>query len=122
MLRFVVLALLAVDGVISAIVGAVFLQIRVGSVPFPISALVSGLLNALLVWAALVWAPSLRVAALPLWTFLFALAAMALSGPGGDIVFGGSGFDQWGSAVLLVLGAAPAGAVLWRRRQAGGLR
>lgn len=122
MLAVVVLTLLAVDGVISAVLGAVFLQMRLGSVPFPVSALISGAVNALLVWSGLAWTSSLRVAALPLWTFLFALAAMALSGPGGDIVFGGAGFDQWGSALLLALGTLPAGVVLWRRRQERGLR
>ena len=60
----------AVDGVISAICGAFFLLSYLGSVPFPVSALISGLLNAALVWAALQWTASLRLAALPLWTWL----------------------------------------------------
>ena len=59
------LVLLAVDGVISAVLGAVFIQVRLGPVPFPVSALISGLVNALLVWAGLQWTSSLRVAALP---------------------------------------------------------
>jgi len=117
-----VLVLLAVDGVISAALGAIFLQVRVGSVPFPVSALVSGLVNALLVWAGLQWTSSLRLAALPLWAFLFTLAATTLSGPGGDVVFGGPGFGQWSAALLLVLGTVPPGLVLWRRREGRGLR
>ena len=64
------LTLLAVDGVISAVLAAFFLPLRLGSVPFPISALISGLLNAALVWAALQWTSSPRLAALPLWTWL----------------------------------------------------
>ena len=43
-----VLALLGVDGVLSALMAAFFLPLRVGSVPFPVSALLSGVLNALL--------------------------------------------------------------------------
>lgn len=116
------LALLAVDGVISAVLGAVFLQIRIGAEPFPVSALLSGLANALFVWAGLQWTSSSRLAALPLWTFLFTLAAMTLNGPGGDVMFGGPGFDEWSAAMLLVFGTVPAGLVLWRRRQVRGLR
>ena len=37
-LRAVVLTLLAVDGVISAVLAAFFLPLRIGPVPFPISA------------------------------------------------------------------------------------
>lgn len=113
-LRGIVLGLLAVDGVISAILGALFLQIRLGGVPFPISALVSGLANALLVWVGLQWTSSVRLAALALWTWLFTLAAMTLTGPGGDVVFGGPGFDHWSVALLLVLGVLPPALVLWR--------
>ena len=54
-LRTVVLTLLAIDGVLSAVAAAFFLPLRIGSVPFPISALISGLVNAALVWAALQW-------------------------------------------------------------------
>jgi hypothetical protein len=114
-----VLGLLAADGVISAIAGALFLQVRLGSMPFPISALISGLLNALLVWVGLQWTSSVRPAALALWTWLFTVAAMTLTGPGGDVVFGGPGFDQWSVAVLLVLGVLPPGIVLWRAARAG---
>lgn len=122
-MRGIVLGLLAADGVISAILGATFLQVRIGAVPFPISALISGLLNALLVWVGLQWTSSVRLAALAVWTWLFTLAVMTFTGPGGDVVFGGPGFDQWGAAVLLVLGALPPGIVLWRAaRGTRGLR
>lgn len=112
------LGLLAVDGVISALLGALFLLSYIGAVPFPISALASGLVNALLVWAGLQWTSSPRLAALPLWTWLFTLAAMAfLGGPGQAVLFGvsaGPAFDQWSPIALLVLGALPPGIVLWR--------
>jgi hypothetical protein len=119
-MRGIVLGLLAVDGVISAIVGALFLQVRLGVVPFPISALISGLVNALLVRVGLQWTSSVRLAALALWTWLFTVAVMAFTGPDGDVIFGGPGFDQWSVAVLLVLGVLPPGMVL--RRAARGLR
>jgi hypothetical protein len=116
-LRVLVLTLLGVDGVISAVLGAMFLQkIHLGSVPLPVSALISGLVNGLLVWAGLHWTSSVRLAAIALWTWLLAVAAMTLTGPGGDVVFGGPGADQWSPVILLVLGALPPGILLWRRR------
>ena len=51
--RVVILAVLAFDGVLSAVVGALLLPVYLGSIPFPVSALISGLVNAALVWAAL---------------------------------------------------------------------
>ena len=62
-LRAVVLTLLTVDGIISAVLAAFFLPLRIGPVPFPISALLSGLLNAALVCSALQWTSSPRLAA-----------------------------------------------------------
>jgi hypothetical protein len=126
-LRGVVFGLLAVDGVISAVLGTLFLLTYIGAVPFPISALISGLVNALLVWAGLQWTSSARLAALSLWMWLFTLAAIAFfGGPGGDVLFGaspGPAFDQWSPIVLLALGALPPGIVLWRAaRNQRGLR
>lgn len=112
-LRAVVLALLAVDGVISALLAAFFLSIRIGPVPFPISALISGLLNAALVWAALQWTSSPRLAALPLWTWLATVAALTIPGPGDDAVYGA----QWQLLLLIVVGAIPPLFLLYRRNQ-----
>jgi hypothetical protein len=125
--RAVVLVLLAVDGVISALLGALFLLLYIGPVPFPISAVISGLVNAALVWAGLQWTISPRLAAIALWTWLFTLAAMTFfGGPGGDVLFGAGGgpaFDQWSPFVLLALGVAPPAMVLRRAaRAARGLR
>ncbi|MDT5219382.1 MAG: hypothetical protein QOF15_1487 [Mycobacterium sp.] len=115
-IRFVVLALLAVDGVLSALAGALLLPSYIGSVPFPVSALISGLVNAALVWAAARWTTSPRVAALPLWTWLLTVAAMSLGGPGDDVILGGQGLMAYAALVLIVLGVLPPVWVLWRRR------
>jgi hypothetical protein len=117
-LRNVVLLLLAVDGIISAIVAALLLPSHIGSVPFPISSLISGLVNAGLVWAGLQWTTSWRLAAIPLWTWLLTVGVLSLGGPGGDIVFGGSGVMGYAVLILLVLGALPPAWLLWRRRSA----
>jgi hypothetical protein len=121
-LRVVIFVLLAVDGVISAILGAFFVQTYVGSTP-----LLSGLLNALLVWVGLQWTDSGRLAATALWTWLLTVAVMMAWGEGGllarpfgavfdDMLFGGPGFDQVSVLVLLVLGIIPPVVVLARRR------
>jgi hypothetical protein len=113
-IRFVVLALLAVDGVLSALAGALFLPSYIGSIPFPISGLLSGLLNAALVWAAGRWTRSSRGAALPLWTWLLTVAVISMGGPGDDVILGGQGLMAYGALVLIVLGVAPPAWVLWR--------
>jgi hypothetical protein len=110
----VVLTFLAIDGVLSAIAAAFFLPIHIGSIPFPISALVSGLVNAALVWAALQWTSTPPVAGLPLWCWLLTSAVLMLGGPGDDIVFGGVGVMEYGPLLLIVLGALPPAAVLRR--------
>jgi hypothetical protein len=114
--RIAILALLAFDGALSAIGGALFLPSYVGSVPFPISAVVSGLLNASLVWAAQRWTASTRLAALPLWTWLLTVLMMCLPGPGNDVIFAGRGVLAYSPFLLLAAGLAPPCWVLLRRR------
>jgi hypothetical protein len=109
-----VLALLAVDGILSALAAALLMPVYIGTVPFPVSALVSGLLNAALVWAAGRWTRSSRVAALPLWTWLLTVAAMTLGLPNDDIILGGQGIMAYGALILIVLGVVPPAWVLWR--------
>jgi hypothetical protein len=111
-----VLALLGLDGVLSALMAVFFFPLRLGAVPFPISALVSGLLNAALVWAALKWTTSPRLAALPLWTWLATVVVFTFGGPGDDVVFGGTGVMAFGSVLLIVVGAAPPAWLLMRHR------
>jgi hypothetical protein len=79
--------------------------------------LISGLVNAALVWAGLQVTSSHRVAALPLWTWLLTVAVLTFGGPGGDVVFGGPGIDGVSVLVLLVVGALPPALLLWRRRR-----
>jgi hypothetical protein len=110
----VVLGLLALDGVLSALMGAFFLPLHLGWVPFPVSALLSGLLNVALVWAAAYWSGNSRLAGLPLWTWMATVAVLAFGGPGRDVLFGGPGIMGFSLILLMILGALPA-AVLLRR-------
>jgi hypothetical protein len=116
-IRVVVLALLGVDGVLSALAGALLLPLYIGSVPFPISGLISGLVNAALVWAAGRWTKSARVAALPLWTWLITVGVMSVGGSGDDVILGGQGIMAYGALWLILLGVTPPVWVLWRRNR-----
>lgn len=108
------LSALALDGVLCALAGALLLPLHLGPVPLPISALLSGALNAALVWAALQCTDSKRLAALPLWTWLATTAVLTFGGPGGDVVFGGRGVMAYSSLLFLLLGALPPALVLRR--------
>jgi hypothetical protein len=113
------LALLAVDGVLSALAGTLLLPSYIGSIPFPISGLISGLVNAALVWAARRWTRSPRVAALPLWTWLITVGVISMGGPAGDVLLGGHGLMAYGALLLIVPGVTPPVWVLWRRKRYG---
>ena len=119
-MRVVVLVLLAVDGVLCAVLAALLLPSYLGAVWFPISAVIAGLVNAALVWAAMQWTASGRLAALPLWTWLLTVALLSLGGPGGDVVLAGAGPAGYGPVLLIALGAAPPLWLLWRRNQQAG--
>nr|WP_221194287.1 hypothetical protein [Mycolicibacterium iranicum] len=112
--RVLLLTLLAVDGVLSALMAVFFLPLRIGSVPFPISALLSGVLNAAMVWAALQWTSAPRLAALPMWTWLATVALLMTVGPGDDLVFGGTGVMEFGPVLLVALGGLPPAWLLMR--------
>lgn len=111
----VVFVLLGVDGVLSALMAVFFLPLRIGGVPVPVSALLSGVLNVLLVWVALQWTDNARVAAVPVWTWLLTVLVFSFGGPGDDTVFGGTGIMEFAPLLLLTLGALPAAWLLTRR-------
>jgi hypothetical protein len=113
----IVLALLGVDGALSALAGALLLPSYIGAVPLPVSALLSGVLNVALVWAAGRWTTSKSLAALPLWTWLATVTVLTLGGPGGDVVFGGPGVMAYSVFVLLIAGGLPPVLMLRRMRR-----
>ncbi|AKS32966.1 hypothetical protein [Mycolicibacterium goodii] len=111
----IVLTLLAIDGVISAVVGALFLPVYLGAIPFPISAVLTGAVNLALVWAGAHRSDSLLRAGLPLWTWLATVVVMTLGGPGDDLIFAGTGIYAFGAMIFIVVGALPAAWFLRRR-------
>lgn len=115
-MRVIVLTLLAVDGVICAIVGALLLPTRLGTVPFPVSAFAVGLMLLGLVWVASHWTDSTRLAAVPLWAWLAATAVLTLGGPGGDVVFSTADAMPAVGLLYLVVGVGPS---VWLLRRGG---
>jgi hypothetical protein len=116
-IRVVILALLAVDGILSAVAGALLMPVYIGTVPVPVSALISGVVNAALVWAAGRWTTSIRLAALPLWTWLLTVLAMGLTDAlGRDIIFDERGVMAYSPLLLLAVGVLPPVWVLLQHR------
>jgi hypothetical protein len=109
------LALLAVDGILSALAGTLLLPAYIGSIPFPISGLISGLVNAALVWAAGRWTNSSRVAALPLWTWLITVGVLSTGGPADAVMLGGRWPVEYTALWLFLSGFVPPAWVLLRR-------
>lgn len=104
--------MLAVDGVLTAVASSFFLQLRIGAVPFPITVVISGAINAALVWVALQWTSSPRLAALPMWAWLATVLGLTLGGPGGDLVFDGVGVMGYAVFALIIGGVLPPALVL----------
>jgi hypothetical protein len=102
---------------LSAVAGALLLPSYIGTVWFPISALIAGLVNTALVWAAMQWTASGRLAALPLITWMLTVVVLVVGGPGGDIMLGGAGIAAYGPILLIVLGAIPPVWLLNRRNR-----
>jgi len=113
--RIVILVLLALDGILCAVAATLLLPSYLGSVWFPISAVVAGAVNVVLVWAARQWTDSTRLAALPLITWLLTVAVLTVGGPGGDTMMGGAGIAALGPVLLMACGALPAVWLLLRR-------
>ncbi len=105
--RFVSGALLGflwLDGFLVGILAVAFLQLTIGSVAFPISALVAAMANYVLLWcSATLTAGSAKYGALIAFAIAFFVAAAG--GPGADVVVP----QDWRAFLLLGLGvAAPA--------------
>lgn len=107
--RVGVLAVLVLDSVLLALVELLFLPLYVGSVKFPIAALLAAVATPVLVRQAA--AVSRRAAAVPLVVWFVVVFAVGLGGPGGDIVLPG----DWRSLLLLAAGTLPAAVAVGRQ-------
>ncbi|NUS45504.1 MAG: hypothetical protein HOQ24_17660 [Mycobacteriaceae bacterium] len=104
----VVLALLVLDGFVTAVLEVLYLPTYLGQYPFPLSVALAAVLNAALVFAAATVAAGsgLRMAA-PLIAWITGLACCAFAlAPGGSILLTAGMSGR--ALLLLIVGATPA--------------
>ncbi|MBV9163173.1 MAG: hypothetical protein JO309_15625 [Pseudonocardiales bacterium] len=106
----ITLVVLVFDAVALAVVELLYLPLRVGAVPFPITILLAAVSMPWLVSSAAELGGPRVVAAVPLVVWALALSVLGLGGPGGDVLFPA----DWRSALLLGGGMFPAAVVLGR--------
>jgi hypothetical protein len=104
------LAVLVFDAVELAAVELLYLPLRVGGVPIPVTILLAVISTPWLVRSAAELGGPRSVAAVPLVVWVIALGVFGVAGPGGDVLLPA----DWRSALLLGGGLFPAAVVLGR--------
>ncbi|TQF73847.1 hypothetical protein FK531_03975 [Rhodococcus spelaei] len=105
-----ILALLVFDGLLTAVLAVLFLPVRLGSVPFPVSALAAAVINVLLVVGARTVTDRPVMTALPVVGWFVGFAICMFGGPGGDALL----LADWRTLLLLVCGVVPPGILLFK--------
>lgn len=102
-----ILTLLIIDGVAVGVLSVFLLPVWLGPVPFPVSALIAGAVNVLLVRMAARHTDRTLLVAAPLIAWGVVFLVFALGG------FGGSGIvpGDWRGALLALVGGVPA--LMW---------
>ncbi len=106
----ITLMVLAFDAVALAAVELLYLPLRVGAAPVPVTILLAVVSTPWLVRRAAELGGSRSVAAVPLVVWLLTLGVLGVAGPGGDVLLPAN----WRSALLLAGGLFPAAVVLGR--------
>jgi hypothetical protein len=104
------LVVLVFDALALATVELLYLPLRVGAVPFPITILLAAVSTPWLVRSAAELGGPRVVAAVPLVVWVLALGVLGVGGPGDDVLLP----VDWRSALLLAGGMFPAAVVLGR--------
>lgn len=105
-----VLLVLLVDAVLLAAVELLYLPLRIGPVPVPITILLAALTTPWLVRSAARLGGGGVVAASPLVMWVLGLLVLGMAGPGGDVLLP----VHWRSVVLLGAGMFPGAVALGR--------
>ncbi|MFC4605614.1 hypothetical protein [Rhodococcus kronopolitis] len=105
-----ILALLVFDGFLTAVLAVLFLPLRLGTVPFPVAALIAAAVNVLLVFGARTVTDRASRMALPLLGWFVGFVVCMFGGPGGDAMM----LADWRTLLLLVAGLVPAGVLLMK--------
>lgn len=105
-------ALLVLDGGLCALLSVFFLGVYIAGVPFPVTIILAGAANLLLVMAVRAETGSMRTATLPLLAWVVMFLVCLVGGPGGDqLVLG-----DWRTLLLPIAALAPAGGYLFSAR------
>jgi hypothetical protein len=104
------LMVLVFDAVALAAVELLYLPLRVGAVPVPVTILLAVVSTRWLVRSAAELGGPRLVAAVPLVVWLLALGVLGVAGPGGDVLLAA----DWRSVLLLGGGLFPAAVALGR--------
>jgi hypothetical protein len=106
----ITLVVLLFDAVALATVELLYLPLRVGSAPFPITILLAAVSTPWLVCRAAELGGPRILAAFPLAVWLLAIGVLGVGGPGGDVLLAA----DWRSGILLAAGTLPAAVALGR--------
>jgi hypothetical protein len=106
----ITLAVLVFDAAALAAVELLYLPLRVGAAPFPITILLAVVSTPWLVRSAAELGESRTMAALPLVVWVLVIGVLGVGGPGGDVLLAA----DWRSTLLLGGGIFPAAVVLGR--------
>ncbi len=104
------LVVLGFDALALAAVELLYLPLRVGAVPFPVTILLAVVSTPWLVRSAAELGGPRMVAAVPLVVWVLALGVLGVGGPGGNVLLP----VDWRSVLLLGGGMFPAAVVLGR--------
>ncbi|MFI9509194.1 hypothetical protein [Nocardia sp. NPDC052566] len=96
----IIMVLLVVDAVITLALEVLFLPLYLGTLAFPVSALLAGVINVLLLLGMRSLTDRLPVLFLPLGVWAFGFLFCLTTGPGGDVMLG----SDWRTLLLLVCG------------------
>lgn len=105
-----ILALLVFDAFLTALLAVLFLPTHIGVVAVPVSALVAGVVNVLLVRGARSVTGSVGQATWPLVAWFVGFLVCMVGGPGGDRLLPA----DWRTLLLLAVGLLPPIAMLFK--------
>lgn len=107
-----ILGALILDGFLCAVLAVLFLPLYVGPVQAPVSAILAGAVNVLLIRVAYSVSHTVFRASLPLLAFFAGLLVCMMGGPGGDVLLAA----DWRVLLLLAGGLLPPVAQLFAIR------
>lgn len=106
----ITLVVLMFDTVALAVVELLYLPLRVGAVPFPITILLAVVSTPWLVRSTAELGGPRMLAVVPMLLWVLAFGVLGIAGPGGDVLLR----DDWRSTLLMAGGTIPAAVALGR--------